>query len=144
MNSMNDERFFDLAMKVLARQASDAERAELDARLATEPALRAEFERLQADARVAKEALPLVAAAQAATGELPAYARGRLQTKVRQALGRPDTAAREPDRRLAWGWRWLLGLAAATAVIVLLLPIDRKSTRLNSSHIQKSRMPSSA
>ena len=31
MNSMNDERFFDLAMKVIARQAGDAERAELDA-----------------------------------------------------------------------------------------------------------------
>ena len=29
-------------------------------------------------------------------------------------------------------------------VIVVVLPIDRKSTRLNSSHIQKSRMPSSA
>ena len=36
MNSMNvnDERFFDLAMKVIAGQASDAERAELDALLA--------------------------------------------------------------------------------------------------------------
>ena len=29
-------------------------------------------------------------------------------------------------------------------VMTLLLVIDRKSTRLNSSHIQKSRMPSSA
>ena len=33
-----------------------------------------------------------------------------------------------------------------TQVIVITIPIvgDRKSTRLNSSHIQKSRMPSSA
>ena len=30
------------------------------------------------------------------------------------------------------------------AVTVLFGPADRKSTRLNSSHIQKSRMPSSA
>ena len=56
---MNDERFFDLAMKVIARQATEAERAELDARLAREPELRAEFARLQADVRVAKDALPL-------------------------------------------------------------------------------------
>ena len=56
---MNDERFFDLAMKVIARQAGDAERAELDALLAREPELRAEFARLQADARVAKDVLPL-------------------------------------------------------------------------------------
>ena len=128
MNSMNDERFFDLAMKVIARQATDAERAELDARLAREPDLRAEFERLQTDARVAKEALPLVDATQAATGELPAYARGRLQTKVRQTLGRPESAGKEPDRSLAWGWRWVLGLAATAAVVVLVaLPIFRAS-----------------
>ena len=76
MNSMNDERFFDLAMKVIARQATDAERTELDARLARDPDLRAEFERLQADARTARDALPLVDATQATAGELPAYARG--------------------------------------------------------------------
>ena len=57
---MNDQRFFDLAMKVIARQANDAERADLDALLAREPELRAEFTRLEADARVAKDVLPLV------------------------------------------------------------------------------------
>ena len=125
MNSMNDEHFFDLAMKVIARQATDAERAELDALLAREPALRAEFERLRADARVAKDALPLVDATQSATGELPAYARGRLQTKVQQTLGRP-AAEKEPDDSLAWGWRWILGLAAATAVVIFVaLPMFR-------------------
>jgi len=60
MNSMNDERFFDLAVKAIAHQANDAERADLDALLAREPELRAEFTRLEADARVAKDALPLV------------------------------------------------------------------------------------
>ena len=128
MNSMNDERFFDLAMKVIARQATDAECAELDARLSREPELRAEFARLQADARVSKEALPLVAATRATAGELPAYARGRLQTKVRQTLGRPEPAGKEPDRRLAWGWRWMLGLTAATAVVVIVLPVFRPPT----------------
>jgi hypothetical protein len=122
---MNDERFFDLAMKVIARQATDAERAELDALLSREPELRTEFARLEGDVRVAKEALPLVEATQAATGELPAYALGRLQTKVRQTLGRP-AGEKEPDRSLAWGWRWLLGLAATTAVAVFLtLPMFR-------------------
>ena len=116
---MNDQRFFDLAMKVIARQANDAERAELDALLAREPELRAEFTRLEADALVAKEALPLVNAMRDTKGELPAYARGRLQTMVRQTLGRPESAAEEPDRSLAWGWRWVLGLAAATAVGVI-------------------------
>ena len=118
---MNDERFFDLAMKIIARQATDAERTELEALLARHPDLRAEFERLQADVRVAKEALPLVDATQATAGELPAYARGRLQTKVRQTLGRP-AVEEKPDRPLAWGWRWVLGLAA-TAVVVLFVAL---------------------
>jgi hypothetical protein len=118
---MNDERFFDLAMKVIARQATDAERAELEALLARESQLRVEFERLQADARMAKDALPLVDATQATVGELPTYARGRLQTKVRQTLGRP-AGETEPDRSLAWGWRWALGLAA-TVVVVLLVAL---------------------
>ena len=116
---MNDQRFFDLAMKVIARQADDAERADLDALLAREPELRAEFTRLEADARVAKDVLPLVAACTSSTGQFPAYARERLQTTVRQTLGRPESAAGEPSRSLAWGWRWVLGLAGATAVVVI-------------------------
>jgi anti-sigma factor RsiW len=124
MNSMNDEPFFDLAMKVIARQCTDAERAELDALLAREPRRSAEFAQLQAYVRVAKGALPLVEATQATAGELPAYARGRLQTKVRQTLGGHRPPLQEKRSEFAWGWRWVLGLAAATAVVVLVtLPI---------------------
>jgi hypothetical protein len=128
---MNDQSFFDLAMKVIGGQATDTERAELDALLAREPELRTEFERLEADARVAKDAMPLIAACTASTGEFPAYARERLQTAVRQTLGRPKFAAKDsppdfPDRSLAWGWRWVLSLAIATAAVLLLaLPIFR-------------------
>ncbi|MGO8741827.1 MAG: hypothetical protein ACLQUR_05445 [Limisphaerales bacterium] len=122
MNSMNvnDERFFDLAMKVIAGQASDAERAELDTLLTRESKMSAEFSRLQSDVRVAKDALPLVNAMETTAGEFPAYARERLQTKVRQTLGRP-AGEKEPDRSFAWGLRWVLGLAAAAAVVVLVV-----------------------
>jgi hypothetical protein len=115
---MNDERFFDLAMKAIGQQATDAEHAELDTLLTREPAMRAEFERLQADARLAKDAMPLVDATKATGGKFPAYARGRLQTKVRQTLGRPQEK-QEPGRRGVSAWLWILGLAAATAVVVL-------------------------
>ena len=114
MNSMNDQRFFDLAMKAIARQGTEAERAELEALLSTKPELKAEWERLQADAQLAREAAPLAAAMENSSLEFPAYARERLQTKVRQTLGSPDTA-----QRRGWNWRWALGLAAATAVIIV-------------------------
>ena len=113
---MNDQRFFDLAMKVIGGQATDAERADLDALLAREPQLRAEFARLETDACVAKDVLPLITACTASTGEFPAYARERLQTAVRRTFGRPEFAAKES--RL--GWRWVLGLAFATAMVLLL------------------------
>ena len=99
--------------------------AGLDALLARDSESRAEFGRLQADARTAKAALPLVDATQATAGEFPAFARGRLQTKVRQTLGGP-AVQKEPDRSLALGWRWVLGLAATAAVVLLVaLPIFR-------------------
>ena len=117
---MNDQRFFDLAMRNIARQATDAELAELDALLASHPELKAELERLRTDARLAREVLPLAAAAESSTGQFPAYARERLQTKVRETLG--ETHA--PAQRSGWNLKWLWGFAASAAVIlVLALPL---------------------
>ena len=106
MNSMNDQRFFDLAMKAIAGQVADVERAELDALLGREPELKTEFARLQAEVRFMWEVLPLVNATEATTGEFPAYARERLQTKVRQTFGRPEKAGQskhlQPKNILLW------------------------------------------
>ena len=128
---MNEDHFFDLAMKVIARQATEAERAELDALLGRQPELKTEFERLQADMHLAREVLPLVNAAQATASELPAYARGRLQTKVRETLRRPQVtgeASKEDALGTLWKWRWVLGLVGATAVVALfLLPFFSRS-----------------
>src|SRR5438552_3766878 len=102
---MNDQRFFDLAMKVIAGQSSSAERAELDALIAAQPELKEQFEQLRAEARTAREVVPLLDATGAKAGELPAYARGRLQTKVRQALGGPQPIA-EPTRQRELKMMW--------------------------------------
>ena len=67
-------------------------------------------------------------------------------------IGQPDPASRVSyagHPAFALGFRPFYLLAAAFAAIgmaawAVLLLGDRKSTRLNSSHIQKSRMPSSA
>ena len=132
MNGMNDQRFLDLAMKVLARQATETERAELDSLLTGNPQLKAEFERLRVDVRIGTELLPVVAATEATAPEFPAYARERLQTKVRQTLGANPASAKEAESARGWAWRLWLGLATATAVIVtLLIPLlVRPSTPL--------------
>ncbi len=104
-------------MKAIARQSTDAERAELDSLLASQPELKAEFERLRGEAHLAKEILPLAAAAESAAEEIPGYARERLQTKVRQTLGRPASA----EEKSSWSWRWWLALAPATALVVFLM-----------------------
>jgi hypothetical protein len=152
---MSDQRFFDLAMKAVAHQATDTERAELDALLARQPELRAEFARLQADTRLAREVLPLLNVTEATAPELPAWARGQLQTKVRETFGRRPAPERAAERDalgrlwnwlpeiapsgpagaaegaapgMFWKWRWVLGLAAATAVMALLvLPVVTRS-----------------
>jgi hypothetical protein len=129
---MKDGRFFDLAMQVIARQATTAERVELDALVARQPELKVEFERLQADVRLAREVLPLVGATQATAPGLPGYARGRLHTKVLQTLGPPPVHDKAPEKAASGTfcrWRWILGLVAATAVMVLfLLPARSRVT----------------
>ena len=52
----------------------------------------------------------------------------------------PEEHARLHRRRA----RQALGLLVAVLVLVGAVTVDRKSTRLNSSHYQQSRMPSSA
>ena len=44
----------------------------------------------------------------------------------------------------AWSWEVTGGRVPRLAIAVVLLAADRKSTRLNSSHVSESRMPSSA
>jgi hypothetical protein len=122
MNVMNDERFFDLAMKVIAEQATAAEHADLDAAVAGDPARKVEFERWRAQAGLAREVLPLLAAVDSTQGELPAYVRGRLQTKVRQTLGRPVVAERKRNPLLVW----FLALAPVSVAVVLLLVFFNK------------------
>ena len=121
----NEQEFFDLAMKVVAGHASASEQAELRALLADDPALKAEFERLRMDAELAKEVVPLIEATQATGPKLPEYARERLRAKVRQSLGHKRTEARHSGQ-----WRWWLGLATATAAVVLVVVLNRPGPNL--------------
>ena len=70
---------------------------------------------------------------------------GRLTTQAIEPL--LDAAEARPGARLldvASGPGYVAGAAAKRGASAVGVDLDRKSTRLNSSHIQKSRMPSSA
>jgi hypothetical protein len=95
----------------------------LESLLTRQPELKAEFEKLQGDARLAQEVVPLLAATESSAGEFPAYARERLQTKVRQTLG----TAQAGKSKIHAYWRWALGLASVTAVITMLLFLNQPS-----------------
>ena len=122
MNPVHDEKFLELAMKSIGGQASAAERVELDAVLAGEPERREEFAQLEAQARLARTVLPLAEAVGASSPGLPGYARERLRTKVRQTLrssGAGGNERAEPTRSVFAGWRWVLGLVGATAILAI-------------------------
>ena len=68
-----------------------------------------------------------------------------------RVIGSVEHRASDPD----WGWQLFIGIlgiiiglltfhAPGVTALVLVIYIDRKSTRLNSSHSGESRMPSSA
>ena len=93
MNPVNEDHFFDLAMKSIAGQATDSEIKELESLISANQNLKAELDRLRGDVKLAKEAMPLVDAMQAKGAQLPGYARQRLQSKVKRTL-----AARNEDK----------------------------------------------
>ena len=122
MNSMNDERFLELAMKSIAGETSATERAELESALDGDPGRRGEFARLEGQARLAQVVLPLADTTKASVPELPGFVRERLRTKVRLTLGASDAASGDrigTARGTPLAWRWLLGLLGVTAVLAL-------------------------
>ena len=63
------------------------------------------------------------------------------QADLREAVGLALDALRRNPLRSALT---ILGIVIGVSTVIAISSVDRKSTRLNSSHIQKSRMPSSA
>jgi hypothetical protein len=125
--NVNDPLFTDLALKVIAGRASEAERSELAVRVAGHPELEEELESLRADVAFAKEVLPLLGDEQVKVGELPGYARARLHAAVKRSLG--NTARPQPTSKATFGemvrqWRWLLGLATAAAVALIVVSLN--------------------
>tara|TARA_Y100000588_G_C13853026_1_gene752827 strand:+ start:60 stop:764 length:705 start_codon:yes stop_codon:yes gene_type:complete len=117
-----NERLYELTLKQASREATAEEEAELVALRAT-PENERLFQQIHADARLAGGVMPLVNSVDATEGEFPEYARERLQTKVREVLGRPETSRAQAHAGTRV-WRWALGLAGAVGLVVGLLLVQ--------------------
>ena len=118
---MDAQAFTDLALRVIAREASDADRAALDAELTTQPARREKFEQLRITHDVLRATAPVVEAARAQEPALPAHRVGELRTAVRQHFG---PAVKKDVGSTVWAHvlRWVFGgggLAAAIFAVVI-------------------------
>ena len=110
---MDTETFNDLALRVLAREATNDERRALEAELSSSANRKAEFEQLRLAHDAARLAVPMTDAQKATAPELPAYRVNELRTAVRQHFG---PAANRDKRAGSTVWahvlRWVFGGAA--------------------------------
>lgn len=121
--SIDDPYFTELALKVLAKKATESEQAKLKALLA-EPPLAAEFKRLQQDVAFSREAMSLLGEEPASTPTLTDFERSQLEI----LYGKRDKIKCKQPQRSSRAWQWLVGLAGGAAVIALLMFANRSTT----------------
>jgi len=117
---MDADSFNDLALRVIAGEATDTDRQALEAELSANPAHREEYEQLKITHDVLCTTGPMAEAARATEPELPSYRINELRTAVRQHFGN-QTAARKSPGGLISALRWLIAGGGATALVVLLV-----------------------
>ena len=131
---MDTDTFTDLALRVLAREATEEERRTLDAAMASDPRHREEFEQLKTTHDLLRVVAPMTDAVLAKQPELPTYRLNELRTAVRQHFG---PAANRDSAENKYGLlipalRWLLGggVMTALAVVVVLMSFSDRSVEV--------------
>ena len=118
---MDPDAFTALALRVIAREATDEDHRALDAELAARPERRGEFSELQVTHDVLRTTAPLTEAARADGPELPAYRLNELRTAVRQHFGPAAHRGRKPGLPFLV-LRWIFtGTAAAVLGVAVVL-----------------------
>jgi hypothetical protein len=121
---MEADAFTDLALRLVAGEATDAERRALEAELAAHPVRRQEFEQLTRLHALASAALPMTEAVKATQPVVPTYRMNELRTAVRQHFG---PATKRP-KATAGGFfpllRWILAGGGATVLAAIVIFFD--------------------
>lgn len=116
---MDAETFTDLALRVIAGEASADERAALERELSADPARRGEFDEWALTLDALRTAAPMTLAADASEPALPAHRVHELRTAVRRHFG-PLTAVRHTPVLDALRWLFAGGGLAGLATIIVL------------------------
>lgn len=127
---MEADSFNDLALRVLAGEATDNERRELTAEISAHPERREAFEQLKLTHNLLRAAAPMAGAVSTKEPELPAHRLNELRTAVRQHFGpaaRRTKAAGWFERIAALRWIFAGGGATALAVLTVLLIFSNRS-----------------
>jgi len=119
---MDADSFNDLALRVIAGEATAADRKALETELSTHSERRDEFEQMKVVHDVLRSTAPMTEASRATGPELPAYRVGELRTAVRRHFG--PAALRQ--KRSGWtnALRWILAGGGATALTVLVVVLN--------------------
>jgi hypothetical protein len=131
---MDIDSFTDLALRVLAREATEEEHRAMDAELASSPAYREKFDQLKAAHDILRAVAPMTNAVTAQEPELPAYRLNELRTAVHQHFG-PATTRNSVEKKyglLTPALRWLLsgGVMTALAIVVILMSFSDRSVEV--------------
>jgi hypothetical protein len=128
---MDAESFTDLALRVIAGEATDADRRALEAECASAPARREELEQLKLTHEILRTVAPMSEAARATTPELPAHRVNELRTAVRQHFGpavqRPTSTVPFADWVPALRWLFAGSGAGAIAFAVIVFCFANRS-----------------
>ena len=125
---MDAQTFTDLALRVIAREATADERRAVEAEMASTPARREEFEQIKLTHQLLRTTAPLTEADRAAEPELPAWRVNELRTAVRQHFGPVANTKEAGSTVWAHVLRWVFGgggLAALGFAIVMICFANR-------------------
>ena len=123
---MDADTFTELALRVVAGEASADERATLERELSADPSRRAEFAQLALTFDALRTVAPMNAAALASAPGLPAHRVGELRTAVRRHFG-PLRAVRHTPMLDALRWLFAGGGLAGLAALVVLLCLSNRT-----------------